>query len=136
MVEVIESIDELNAYYEQNKDKYGFDDTWVDATADYNSEWFEGNVLVIAKLIEGSGSISHEVTGVKKSGNNISISIKRITPEIGTCDMAGWHIMMGISRADYAGCTISLDIPEIADREIEPINAQVIRTDIIDWDSS
>lgn len=135
LVEVIESLDELNAYYEQNKDKYGFDDTWVDATADYTAEWFEGNVLVMAKLIEGSGSISHEVTGVKKSGNNISVSIKRITPEIGTCDMAGWHVMMGISKADYAGCTISLDTPENADTQIEPINAQVIRTDIIDWDS-
>lgn len=134
LVEVIESLDELNAYYEQNKDKYGFNDTWVDATADYTAEWFEGNVLVMAKLIEGSGSISHEVTGVKKSGNNISVSIKRITPEIGTCDMAGWHVMMGISKADYAGCTISLDIPESADTQIEPINAQVIRTDIIDWD--
>lgn len=134
LVEVIESLDELNAYYEQNKEKYGFDDTWLDATADYTAEWFEGNVLVMAKLIEGSGSISHEVTGVKKSGNNISVSIKRITPEIGTCDMAGWHVMMGISKADYAGCTISLDIPESADTEIEPINAQVIRTDIIDWD--
>lgn len=141
IIEIIESVDEMYAYYEENMYNYDllgdpFNASWIEACSDYTAEWFEGNVLVMVKLIEGSGSISHEVTSVKKSGNNISISIKRNTPEIGTCDMAGWHIMMGISRADYAGCTVSLDIPEIADREIEPINAQAIRTDIIDWDSS
>lgn len=140
LVEVIESLDGLNAYYEQNKDKYGFDDTWADATADYTAEWFEGNVLIMAKLIEGSGSISHEVTGVRKSGNNISVSIERIAPEIGTCDMAGWHIMMGISKADYAGCTVSLEVGAdpyvvtVQGSNFAGIDPSIIRTDIIDWD--
>lgn len=140
LVEVIESLDELNTYYEQNKDKYGFDDTWLDATADYTAEWFEGNILIMAKLIEGSGSISHEVTGVKKSGNSISVSIKRIAPEIGTCDMAGWHIMMGISKADYKGCEVSLEVGAdpyvvtVQGSNFAGVDPHIIRTDIIDWD--
>lgn len=72
----------------------------------YDDNFFENHELIIVLLKEGSGSIRHEVEKVvltqSQSGRcSVQPFIKRIVPEVGTCDMAYWRIIIEIGR-DYA----------------------------------
>lgn len=125
----ITSSKELQEYYEANRDKFdlkskdtvysdetiGFDD----AIKEYDDSFFEKNDLIFILLEEGSGSIRHEVTGLNiESSNNsekkyaIQPEIDRIIPEVGTDDMAEWHIIIEISK-DYGAAASDLKEPLI-----------------------
>ncbi len=112
---VIRSADELHAYYEQNKDKHNLerkenllsDETigFLDACDDYDEKFFEENALILVLLEEGSGSIRHKVSGVSVSKPEMSlismkINIESIVPEVGTDDMAGWHILIAVDKEE------------------------------------
>ena len=105
VVTVIHSVDELNAYYKANKDKYSLerrtgtissDSTigFLDACDKYDEEYFESQILLIVLLEEGSGSVRHKVERVANGADGITVDITTIVPEIGTCDMAEWHILI------------------------------------------
>ena len=105
VVKIIRSVDELNSYYNENKEKYSLerredpasDSTigFLDACDKYNAEYFEDQILVMVLLEEGSGSNRHNVDNVKLgSDGKLYISIRSIVPEVGTCDMAEWHILI------------------------------------------
>ncbi len=108
LVTVISSVDELNAYYESHRDEYDlahrdtvYDDStigFIDAMADYDDAYFEDKLLLLALLEEGSGSNRHEVSGVTVYADHSEIAISRILPELGTCDMAHWHIFVEVLR--------------------------------------
>jgi len=97
---LIESREALEKYYEDNKELYDlahkekvYSDTTVgfaDAMEKYTEEWFADHVLLMVLLEEGSGSVRHEVTQVTAD----SVTIKRIVPEVGTDDMAEWHVLI------------------------------------------
>ena len=91
-VTVIESVEALNSYYEENQDRY--DLAQWDVTERYDEAYFSENVLLLVLLEEGSGSNRHEVTAVMKQEDGMEIAIDRILPEIGTTDMAEWHIFI------------------------------------------
>lgn len=105
IVKIIRSVEELNAYYEESKDKYDlerketvYSDTtigFLDACDKYDEAYFEKQVLIMVLLEEGSGSIRHNVDNVKLgSDGKLYIAIRTISPEIGTADMAEWHILI------------------------------------------
>lgn len=109
-VVIIRSLDELNSYYEANKDTFdlerkdkGYSDTtigFLDACDKYDAAYFEKGYLVFVLLEEGSGSIRHEVTGSTINSDGVlGIYIKTISPEVGTDDMAEWHIILEMSNA-------------------------------------
>ena len=109
-VVIIRSLDELNNYYEANKDTFDlkrkdkvYSDTtigFLDACDKYDTAYFEKGYLVFVLLEEGSGSVRHEVTGSTiSSDDELGIYIKTISPEVGTCDMAEWHIILEMSNA-------------------------------------
>lgn len=122
-VTVITSKDELDEYYNANKDLYFLDhvdkvysDTtigFIDACEKYDNEYFEDNILILVLLEEGSGSIRHEVKSVKTSGSNVEIDIEVNIPEECTDDMAEWHIMIeadkdsGIEKGDNIKVNLS-----------------------------
>ena len=126
-VKVIRSVEELNAYYEANKELYDLErkekvyaDTtigFLDACDKYDEAYFEKRVLILVLLEEGSGSIRHEVTGVETTGTSgeqkIIIRIETEVPEVGTCDMAEWHIFVepeaGVDIGDESSVTVYLD---------------------------
>lgn len=104
-VVVIRSQKELKEYYSENCDTFDlerkekvYSDTtigFLDACDKYDKEYFADQILIMVLLEEGSGSIRHEVTGVELSETGIlNISIRDIVPEIGTADMAEWHILI------------------------------------------
>ena len=109
VVAVIHSTDELTAYYEANKEQFylerrkdpASDSTigFLDACDKYDAKFFENNAIVFVVLEEGSGSTSHNVSTVKVDANGIMyINILSIDPEVGTCDMAYWHIMTEVPK--------------------------------------
>jgi len=118
---VIESKQQLDDYYRVNRvesresyspDKYDFDyayddsKSFADAITKYDDTYFEENLLVFAILVESSGSYRHIVTSV----DNGTINIKHITAGAGTCDLAAWHVIVEISRADCSGRPFALNI--------------------------
>ena len=101
---VISSRAELEAYYEAYKDIYSLerretvysDSTigFLDACDKYDNAYFERQNLVLIVLQEGSGSIRHEITDVRRHRiengalDGWDITIDRKVPEAGTEDMA------------------------------------------------
>ena len=108
-VAIIRSMDELNSYYEANKNTFYlerkekvYSDTtigFLDACDRYDEAYFEKGYLVFVLLEEGSGSVRHKVTGSTiSSDGELGIYIDAIVPEIGTADMAEWHIILEFSN--------------------------------------
>ena len=106
---IIDSLQELKDYYNtwhevfdlERKEKVYSDTTigFLDACDQYDEAFFEKNYLIFVLLEEGSGSIGHEVRSVEQTEyQKISISIDRNVPEVGTADMAEWHIILELSR--------------------------------------
>lgn len=106
VVKLINSDEELTRYYDENKNLYDFShkekvyvDTtigFVDAIEQYDAAWFTDHQLIIVLLEEGSGSVRHAVAGVDVEEK--AVTIYRLEPEVGTADMAEWHILIGIDR--------------------------------------
>ena len=102
----LSSVEELEAYYEANKDKYWLDsEGFAAARKDYDASFFENCDLLVVLLEEGSGSVSHELTGIsvsppqnREKQYSLRPEITRFVPEIGTCDMAEWHILIEIPK--------------------------------------
>ena len=108
-VSIISSLQELNDYYNtwhevydlERKEKVYSDTTigFLDACDKYDAEFFEENYLIFVVLEEGSGSIRHKVASVEQTADKkLSIGIDRKVPEVGTDDMAQWHIIVELSR--------------------------------------
>ena len=108
-VRIIDSLQELKDYYNtwhevfdlERKEKVYSDTTigFLDACDQYNETFFEKNYLIFVLLEEGSGSVRHEVRSVQQTTDKkISISIDRRVPEVGTDDMAEWHVILELSR--------------------------------------
>lgn len=111
----ISSTEELEAYYELNREKYDLESRaepdsdqtigFADAVKNCCDEFFEKHDLLLVVLEEGSGSVRHEVTEVRLTPSMydrvmyfIQPEIKRIVPETGTCDMAQWHIIIEVGK--------------------------------------
>ncbi len=113
---VIDSKEELMAYYEANKTLFDLErrDTvysdstmgFLDACDKYDDRYFDGQNLVLIVLQEGSGSIRPEVTDVRarRDENGVqlgwNITVKSIAPEVVTDDMAHWHLFLEVQMGD------------------------------------
>lgn len=106
---VIRSRESLEAYYEANKGTFDLerrqtvyaDSTpgFLDICDSYDEDWFASRDLLIAVLEEGSGSIRHEITGLRREGEGKwLLEGFCLVPEVGTCDMAQWHILCEIAK--------------------------------------
>ena len=108
IVTVISSRAALDAYFEENRGLYelsrgeqaGSASGFAGAIKKYDDDWFASHHLVIALLEESSGSIRHEVESVT-AGDSPSIVIRRLVPEVGTCDMAEWHILIELAANTF-----------------------------------
>ena len=116
-VTVIDSVEALNSYYEENQDRY--DLAQWDVTERYDEAYFSENVLLLVLLEEGSGSNRHEVTAVMKQEDGMEIAIDRILPEIGTADMAEWHIFIEVIKSDYAAGAIKITFNDIKAEDVK-----------------
>ncbi|MFA5341466.1 MAG: hypothetical protein WC332_06800 [Clostridia bacterium] len=99
-IKVIKNEETLLEYYKNQKNRYSMEsddeNSFKTIILDYNESYFENNVLVIILIEEPSGSIRHEIESVNVNDNSIIFGIKSIVPEMGTTDMAQWHILISI----------------------------------------
>ncbi|MGI6608494.1 MAG: hypothetical protein ACOX1F_05915 [Erysipelotrichaceae bacterium] len=102
LVKIIRSAEELNKYYQENKDKYNLNDKsdssmgFLNVIDKYDEDYFKNQALIIILLEENSGSNRHSVKNITSEDGMLVINIERTVPEIGTCDMAQWHILIEI----------------------------------------
>ena len=128
----ITSPDEVQKYYEANKDKYYLESVehpysdqtigFLDAVQGYDDAFFHDHDLIFVVLEEGSGSIRHEVTGVKAlrldDGRcSLQTEITRLLPGVGTDDMAEWHVIIEVPK-EFGKGTYDLEEPIIKDRKL------------------
>lgn len=111
---VIHSAAELSEYYEANKDRYNLSG-FPAACEKYDETYFNDRVLVMVLVEAGSGSVRYQVTDVARTGVNrdmLSIAIDVMVPEVGTCDMAEWHILIepaaGVFVSDAEHVSVNL----------------------------
>ncbi len=105
---LITDAEELNRYYEENRNFYDFGHRekvyadssigFADAIGKYDAAWFENHRLILVLLEEGSGSVRHELAGVMPRENGLTVEIVSRIPEVGTSDMAEWHILIETER--------------------------------------
>ena len=98
---------ELINYLEMYNKKYDLihNDNFKEILKKYDNEFFETHDLIFVLVEESSGSITHEVTDVilKSSDKDAFVYsvqpvIKKTVPEVQTCDMAQWHIIIEVSE--------------------------------------
>lgn len=113
---VIDSREELEAYYEANKKLFNLERTpevwsdttigFLDACDKYDKAYFKRQNLVLIILEEGSGSIRHEITDVRHHRDENGalcgwdITISENAPELVSHDMAQWHLFLEIQMGD------------------------------------
>jgi len=118
IVTVIRSAKQLDDYYNANKALYDLDSRpdpgadytigFLDACKRYDNAFFREQALVLVLLEEGSGSTRHKVESAKLTKEQLDIHITTIQPEIGTCDMAQWHIFIELPQVSD-NVTVFLD---------------------------
>ncbi len=121
----ITSEDELWQYIRDNNDKYQLDlsglrTEFMAAIMNYDEAFFAEKNLIFVVVQEGSGSIRHEVEDVLllpstmgRVSHLLQPVIRRIVPEVGTCDMAQWHIIIEVDK-EYAPEAVQLQFPKIS----------------------
>lgn len=101
-ITVIESCDDLQTYYEKYKYVFQLDRAagenggFLGACAKYDDAYFAQHKIVLVAVEENSGSVRHTVTKISGGGQNWEIYIDRSAPQIGTSDMAQWHIFVEV----------------------------------------
>ena len=103
-VNVIRSAQELSAYYEQYRSQYDLERKdnsrgFLDACDQYEASFFAESALLCIVVQEGSGSIQHCVRAVTADADGkLAVDIHRLIPEVGTADMAQWHILVEVPK--------------------------------------
>jgi len=95
----ITSVDELNDYRDEAAAYYDLDfgdPSFNDAVDSYDEAYFEDNVLFLVPVEETSGSVMHYIQSVTLVDDEVVIEILRNQPNIGTTDMAAWHIFVPV----------------------------------------
>lgn len=67
----------------------------------YDDDFFASHVLFYFHVGANSGSVQFSIVSVERDGEVIKINGMSKSPDIGTCDMAGWGIFVAVSTEDY-----------------------------------
>lgn len=118
-VKKIGSRAEAEAYVAEKEKLYQLDGpdsaaVFDQASETYTEDWFKEHQLVVVLLGEGSGSISHQVTGVSED----EIQITRSSPAAMTADMAAWAIVIEL------------------DKSVSISDSVKVQTNLLDWEKN
>lgn len=75
----------------------------------YDDGFFRSASLIAVTVEEGSGSITHTVESILPVNGGWDITITAHIPEVGTCDMAGWLILIETDPVFSAGDTFTVN---------------------------
>ena len=107
---LFDTLEELNRYYEENRENYVFSGL-AEAIREYNEVWFSTHQILLVVLREGSGAIRHLVTQVT-AGQDPAIEIVDMTPSELTADEAVWHLLIETERVFDSADGIALRFSE------------------------
>lgn len=120
---VIETKEELEEYLNTNKKQYGlghrekvYSDSTIgfeDAIAEYDEEFFKDHNIVLVLLTASSGSIRYKVTNINLIDGVMDVNFTTKAPELVTCDMAGWHIIIETEKVSIDEIDIFVEGKEI-----------------------
>ena len=98
---------ELDEFKNKYKDVFTMDqgynevDSFNDATANYDDEFFNNHSLMLTYKEASSGSFRYGISEVKKDNGVLVIKVvKTNNPEVYTDDMSGWFLMAEVEK-DY-----------------------------------
>ncbi len=100
-----------------------FDTTDDAATyAVYDQAFFAEHDLLLIPRTEGSGSIRHRVLSLARSETGVVVDIARLSPPVGTADMAYWTFLIPTEKntmPDQNGVKVRYTTVHISQRPIE-----------------
>lgn len=101
VVQVITSREALQTYYESSKELYALDGFSTEdpgfwgACSKYDDAYFRDRFLLMVLTQAGSGSTRFQVDSLEMTDDGqLTVAIHTEMPEIGTADMAQWHILI------------------------------------------
>ena len=77
-----------------------YNETLYTYLSTFDEDYFDSQMLAVLVFVEGSGSHRLEVTDIDVDASLAMINITRNIPEIGTTDMAAWHIIITLPQLD------------------------------------
>lgn len=86
---------------------HGYDEmpAFNDVTAKYDEKFFDENSLMLVYVDANSGSDRYGVNSVYCADGKFCIHVKKLnSPDVGTCDMAGWFITVAVPNSMIEGC--------------------------------
>jgi hypothetical protein len=93
IVNVITSLNDLNEYIKDYED-----DNLKEKLSKYSDEYFSTKALLIVTKLESSGSNTNKIDRVEKIDSKLNIYINRYVADIGTTDMAMWHLLIELDK--------------------------------------
>ncbi len=73
-IAIIKSVDELQKYYDDNKDLYDLEEFKI-AISEFDDEYFEEKAVILAPFASGESCIGHAVYGIHENDGNLDIII-------------------------------------------------------------
>lgn len=77
--------------------------TLPEETEAYTDEWFETHRLIVIALQESTGSARHNVRSVTYTESGAVVKLKRLCPNVTTCDIAHWLIFIELPDTSLHG---------------------------------
>lgn len=105
---LFKSFSQLEEFLQQIKNDN--EDYVLQLFAKFDEEFFESNNLALIGIIETSGSNRHKIKSLEIFADTIMINISRHVQQIGTCDMAYWHLFLSISKTFFNGNNLLVTI--------------------------
>jgi len=93
VVDIINNISDLNKYIADYSDNI-----LNEKLSKYTEEYFTTKSLIIVTKPESSGSNTNEINRIEKTNNTLNIYVERQVAEIGTADMAMWHLIIELEK--------------------------------------
>lgn len=101
----------------------GGQDSFAGVMAEYDEKFFEHNSIIVVYVTSGSGSNRFGVASVNSNNGVFSVEVANTySPEIGTCDMAGWFMIIEVADEDLNSCVefAATMQAEIGEKELRP----------------
>lgn len=126
-VAMFETLQGLNEFYNKTENIFSYESfngypSFNQARSMYNMKFFEENNLLVLYVTEPGLDIRHEIISVAKH-QNIHIDIRRNVPEAYDTAMAGWFVIVGVSKANMK------DTDLVIARVAESVSVDVVKND-------
>ena len=108
-----ETAEELEEFKERFGDYFamehsldGLIPSFADITSKMDETYFEGRTVFVVYVPSGSGSYRFGVNSIYMDGESLCIHIEETGhPEVYTCDMSGWFVVVSLEKALVEGVT-------------------------------